>query len=85
MSGYFQIALAGLCLLMGFVAGNRVTIWYEGYKGEHAAIVQEQHAAKGETQIIKDTNAIQKVIIHEKPTDCGNAKPPAGLIPSRLR
>lgn len=79
MNGYVIIGIAVGCLLIGFISGNRVTMWYEGYQGEKAAIHQANKAFEGETNIIRDTAKIQKVIIHEKTSDCGNAIVPAGV------
>jgi len=78
MNIYFTIGF----IFAAFVAGWTTHVWYTGYKGENAAITQEHKAAAGEVKIIKDTATIQKVIIREKTTDCGNAAPPAGITGS---
>jgi len=53
------------------------------YASENAILkVQNAKITALAPKLIKDTNTIQKVIIHEKPTDCGNSKPVSGIISS---
>lgn len=79
MNIYFTLGF----ILTAFIAGWTTCTWYEGYKGEHAAIVAENRAATGETKIIHDTQVITKVVYREK-DNCIQKPMPTDVI-SELR
>lgn len=74
--------IALIIAVLAFGAGWTVHTWYDGYKTKNEAISEEKKAAKGETQIIHDTQTITKVVYREK--DNCIQKPIAPAILSKL-
>lgn len=66
-------------MVLAFIAGWTAHTWYDGYKTKNEAIVEEKKAAKGETQIIHDTQTITKVVYREK-DNCTQEPVPADIL-----
>jgi hypothetical protein len=76
MNLYWSLAVA----FVSMFASWEVHTWYDGYKTKNEAIVAEQHAAKGETKIIADTQTIQKEIKNAKKDNCFDEYIPAPVL-----
>jgi hypothetical protein len=73
---YWTIAVIAISIFIGWHGHT----WYDGYKDDKKAIIAEQHAAKGESNIITFNQKLNKVIVHDKVNKCINAPVPADML-----